>query len=490
MTGWLLLGLVIGLVIGAAVTVAVFVARRGRAAAELGAAQSRLAEAQAAEWARSSEVRELQAELASERSESARRATEAAVLKRTLDEREARRDEDEERIAGTLRDISRQALRDNNEQFLALAGERLEQTKVAAEGELARRQVAIEQMLTPFRDTLSRYEEGLRQLELDRREAYTRLTTQVGALGTTQEQLQRETRNLVAALRSPQTRGRWGEIQLRRVVELAGMVAHCDFSEQVTVQSDGGRLRPDLVVHLPGGANVVVDSKVALDAYLSAAECAEERDRTAYLVTHARQLRTHVDQLAKKEYWSQFDATPELVVAFIPGDALLAAASEQDPGLVEHALARHVHLATPTTLIALLRTIAYSWRQEDMAVNARDVQHMGAELYDRLRVMGGHLTKLHRHLSGTVEAYNETVGSLESRVLVTARRFPELGVGVGGKELPDLAPVTAAPRLVQAPELAPSADEGADGEAGDGRPELQELPAEPETVLRRLTGSG
>jgi DNA recombination protein RmuC len=387
-------------------------------------------------------------------------------------------------MAGTLREISQQALRDNNEQFLALAGERFQKTQVAAEGDLARRQAAIEQLLMPLRETLSRYQDGLRQLELDRKEAYTQLTTQVGALGTSQEQLERETRNLVAALRSPQTRGRWGEMQLRRVVELAGMVAHCDFSEQVTVQSDDGRLRPDLVVHLPGGANVVVDSKVALDAYLSAVEAPDEGDRRVHLATHARQLRTHVDQLAKKEYWSQFDATPDLVVAFVPGDALLAAASEQDPGLVEHALARHVHLATPTTLIALLRTIAYSWRQEDMAANARDVQQMGAELYDRLRVMGGHLGKLHRHLSGTVEAYNEAVGSLEARVLVTARRFPELGVGVGDKELQELGPVTAAPRLLTAPELVV--------ETGDGAPvpEWQEVPAEADPVIRRLTGSG
>jgi DNA recombination protein RmuC len=358
---------------------------------------------------------------------------------------------------------------------------------VAAEGDLARRQAAIEQLLTPLRETLSRYQDGLRQLELDRKEAYTQLTTQVGALGTSQEQLERETRNLVAALRSPQTRGRWGEMQLRRVVELAGMVAHCDFTEQVTVRSEDGRLRPDLVVHLPGGANVVVDSKVALDAYLSAVEAPDEGDRTAHLANHARQLRTHVDQLAKKEYWTQFDATPDLVVAFIPGDSLLAAASEQDPGLVEHALAHHVHLATPTTLIALLRTIAYSWRQEDMAANAREVQQMGAELYDRLRVMGGHMSKLHRHISGTVEAYNEAVGSLESRVLVTARRFPELGVGVADKELQELAPVTAAPRLLTAPELVVETGDSAPGSAV---PDWQEVSTEADAVIRRLTGSG
>lgn len=488
MTGSLLLGLVVGLVVGAGVASALALLRRSVLAAELRTTQGHVAEARAAESARAREVADLQTEVAATRAQAARLTTDAAVLQRTLDEREARREEDEQRMAGALREISQQALRDNNDQFLALADERFQKAQVVATGELTRRQVAIEQMLKPLHQTLSRYQEGLRQLELDRKEAYTQLTTQVGTLGTTQEQLQRETRNLVAALRSPQTRGRWGEIQLRRVVELAGMVAHCDFTEQLTVHTEDARFRPDLVVHVPGGANVVVDSKVALDAYLSAVEAEDESERLVHLASHARQLRAHVDQLAKKEYWNHFDTSPDLVVAFVPGDSLLAAASEQDPHLVEYALSHHVHLATPTTLIALLRTIAYSWRQDDMAANARQVQEMGAELYDRLRVMGGHLSKLHRNLSGTVEAFNETVGSLESRVLVSARRFADLGVGVGGKEIPETLPVTAAPRLLQAPELMAAVDHEARAD-GEGRRALEELPAESDSVIRRLTGS-
>jgi DNA recombination protein RmuC len=375
-------------------------------------------------------------------------------------------------------------LQDNNEQFLALADVKLQEARTAASGDLQQRQQAFDQMLNPLRDTLSRYEQGLRQLELDRKGAYAQLSTQVNALGASQEQLQRETRNLVTALRSPQARGRWGELQLRRVVEMAGMVAHCDFSEQVTVDSGDGRLRPDVVVHLPGGAEVVVDSKVALEAYLSAAEAEDEDSRRTLLASHARQLRTHVDQLAKKEYWNQFDTSPELVVAFIPGDPLLSAAYEHDPALFEYALTKRVLLATPTTLIGMLRTIAYGWRQEDLAVNAQQVQQMGAELYDRLRVMGEHFAKLHKNLSGTVEAYNLAVGSLESRVLVSARRFADLGVGVGGKELPVVPQVAATPRLLQAPELAV-----ADSDVDEDTAALAEVTAELDPVIRRLPGS-
>jgi DNA recombination protein RmuC len=236
------------------------------------------------------------------------------------------------------------------------------------------------------------------------------------------------------------------------------MVAHCDFDEQVTTESDHGRLRPDLVVHMPGGAEVVVDAKVPLDAFLRAAEAEDDESRKVHLVAHARQVRTHVDQLAKREYWQQFDPSPEFVVAFVPGEPLLAAAYEHDAGLLEHAMASRVLLTTPTTLIALLRTVGYSWQQESLAENARTVQRYGAELYDRLRVMAGHLAKLQRSLSSSVEAFNDAVGSLESRVLVTARRFPELGVPTGAKDLPELFPVTATPRMAQAPELVVAPD--------------------------------
>jgi DNA recombination protein RmuC len=313
--------------------------------------------------------------------------------------------------------------------------------------------LAISQVVQPLQDSLSRYEHWLHQLERDRQGAYERLTEQVSQINLAQGQLQRETRNLVTALRSPQTRGRWGEMQLRRVVEMAGMVAHCDFEEQVTADTGDGRLRPDVVVHLPGRAQVVVDAKVPLEAFLRAMDADDEDRRKVELVAHARQLRTHVDQLAKKEYWGQFDPSPDFVVAFVPGDPLLAAAFEHDPNLIEYAMVNRVLLATPTTLIALLRTVALGWQHEALADNARVVQQLGSEIYERLRTLGGHMGRLHKNLNGAVEAFNETVGSLESRVLVTARRFPGLGVGNGGKELGELGPVAATPRLPQAPEL-------------------------------------
>jgi DNA recombination protein RmuC len=275
------------------------------------------------------------------------------------------------------------------------------------------------------------------------------------------EQLQKETRNLVTALRSPQTRGRWGEVQLRRVVEMAGMLPHCDFDEQVSTNADDGRLRPDMIVHVPGGGEIVVDAKVPLEAFLQLIDADDDRNRALFQASHARQLRSHVDQLAKKEYWRQFERSPQQVVAFIPGDQLLSAAYESDPTLQEHAMANGVLLTTPTMLIALLRTVAFGWRQESLAENAREVQRLGAELYERLRTMSTHMQKLQRSLTATVAAYNDAVGSLESRVLVSARRFPALGVvGIETEEIADLPPVDAAPRLLQAIELVADVVEG------------------------------
>jgi len=454
MTAGLLIGLVVGVALGAVVGWLASGQRHARADADARATSARLVDLQSSTAGLQGALDQARSDLSAAQAEQARLMTEVDHQQRVAAERAAAWEEDRQRLVGSFAELSDKALQRNAEQFLALADGRMKEAQAAAQGDLAQRQQAITHLLQPLQQTLSKYEQGLRQLELERKGAYATLTEQVRQLGSSNEKLRQETGNLVTALRSPQTRGRWGELQLRRVVEMAGMLPHCDFEEQVTVNTADGRLRPDVVVKLPGGAQVVVDAKAPLDAFLQAADATDEDARRVHLAAHARQVRTHVDQLAKREYWQQFDPSPEFVVAFVPGDPLLAAAFEHDPTLIEHAMASRVLLATPTTLIALLRTVAYGWQQESLATNAREVQQLGAELYDRLRVMGNHLAKLQRGITTTVEAFNDAVGSLESRVLVTARRFPDLGVlGPGAKELVEIAPVVATPRQPQAPEL-------------------------------------
>jgi DNA recombination protein RmuC len=428
--------------------------------AEVRLAQGRLADTQVALSRASAQYEQATRSLGELQADNARLDTELEQARRSAAERGQAWEEDRDRLVGTFATLSSEALRANTEQFLNLADTKLREAQESARGELGQRQQAISQLLTPLQELLAKYESGLRQMELERQGAYSGLTEQVKQLAVSQDQLKKETQNLVTALRAPQTRGRWGEMQLRRVVEMAGMVAHCDFDEQVTTTTPDGRLRPDLVVHLPGGAHVVVDAKVPLDAFLRAAEAGDEPTRQSHLVAHARQLRNHIDHLAKREYWRQFDPSPDFVVAFVPGDPLLDAAFEHDGELIEHAIASRVLITTPTTLIALLRTFAQGWRDEAMAENARLVKDLGTDLYDRLRVLGGHFTKMHRSLTSTVDAFNEAVGSLESRVLVTARRFPDLAVvSHDAKEVAELHPVTATPRMPQAPELVEGDDE-------------------------------
>ncbi len=480
-----MIGLVVGLVAGLAIAVAWHLVREAQRAGAARLDAARLADAQSALAAQAAQVAQATdttaaAEAARAAAETARAVAEAELdlLRSSQDEAVRRAQEDRARLVGAFAELSAEALAKNNEQFLALADTRLSEARAQAQGDLAQRQQAIAQLLDPLHETLSRYQRGLQEMELERRGAYEGLTEKVAQLHLGHEQLRRETRNLVTALRSPQTRGRWGEMQLRRVAEMAGMVAHCDFDEQVSAQSDEGRLRPDMVVHMPGGGEVVVDAKVPLEAFLELLDAEDDEDRARCQAKHARQLRTHIDQLAKKEYWKQFDRSPQMVVAFIPGDQLLAAAFEADPGLQEHAMANGVLVTTPVTLIALLRTVALGWQQETLAENAREVQKLGAELFDRLRVMSGHMQSLQRSLSATVEAYNKAVGSFESRVLVSARKFPGLGVGRESVGIGELAPVESAPRHLQAVEPAPDEDEDApatllalpDGSASSGTP--------------------
>jgi DNA recombination protein RmuC len=330
--------------------------------------------------------------------------------------------------------------------------ERLERSLRALSYEAtAQSQEAVARAIAPLHDTLRRYEQRVAELEHERVDAYAELREQVRSMGAVSGELRTETRQLVAALRAPQVRGRWGEHQLRRIVEAAGLLEHCDFAEQVTATTDNQGVRPDVVVRLHGGRTVVVDAKAPFDAYLSAMESRDERARDVHLDQHAKHLRGHVDALAAKAYWTAFESTPDFVVLFVPADPFLDAALQRDPALMEHAFARNVVLATPATLIALLRTVAYSWRQEALARNAAAVHSLARELYGRLSTLGEHVGKLGSSLAGAVTAYNRAVGSLESRVLVSARKLAEMGVS--DDELAAPAQVELTPRQPQAPEL-------------------------------------
>jgi DNA recombination protein RmuC len=326
-----------------------------------------------------------------------------------------------------------------------------------AREDLESRQRAVQRIVDPIAESLKSMGEAVREFDKVRREDHGRLTGHLELLARGQGDLQRETANLVNALRAPAVRGRWGEIQLRRVVEAAGMLPYADFAEQVTTSADGRALRPDLVVRLPGAKQVVIDAKTPLGAYLEALEATDEATQRDRLRDHARQVREHVIALSAKAYWDQFEAVPDFVVLFIPGDPFFAAALDQDPSLQEDAWRRRVVLATPSTLIGLLFVVAYGWRQEKVAENARQISELGKELYDRLRTLGSYFAKLGRSLEGAVGAYNDAVGSLESRVLVSARRFEAHGVAIDG-ELTDLPPIERSPRALHAPELEESVD--------------------------------
>src|SRR3954466_11685962 len=355
------------------------------------------------------------------------------------------------KLADSFDALAAKALQSNNQAFVALAKSELAQHQIKAREELDKRTTAFDSLVKPIAESLTKVDTKIAQLEKDRAETQGALFTHLKNVTTQQEDLRRETANLVTALRAPHTRGRWGEMQLRRVCEMAGMIRHCDFAEQETVASEDSRLRPDVVVKLPGDKRVVIDAKVPLAAYLDAIESRDEDSRRVHMQSHVRQMRDHIKKLSAKGYWKYEDA-PEFVVMFVD-EAMYRAAIEEAPSIVEEALEQHVLITTPTSLLALLRTIGYSWRQERLAESAREIADLGRELHSRLGTFAGMLAKLGRALNSSVGAFNQAVGSFDARVLVTARKLEEHGAASETKELEAPAQVEAMPRTVEAAQL-------------------------------------
>jgi len=402
-----------------------------------GGSEARIEELRQQVQVRDSEIGRMRNELTAENQAKVEALTKLEAAQKSFEEQKTLIEAMKTEMTDTFNALSSAALKSSSEDFLRLASEHLGKVVADTKGRLGEHQAALDGMIKPLYETLKRYDEQIRSIEESRHKAYGSLEEQLRTLASTQENLQRETSNLVSALRKPQVRGRWGEMQLRRVAELSGMSIHCDFTEQQSMDTEKGRIRPDMVVHLPMEREIVVDSKVSLEAYLDAVSASTEDERKAKMEKHAQQVRAHMNKLASKDYWSQFKQSPEFVVLFIPGESFLSAALDSDSTLIEDGIERRVIIATPTTFIALLRAIAYGWRQEQVTKNAQEISELGRQLYERMHILVQHFDNVGSNLEKAIGSYNKAVGSMETRILPSVRKFKELGV-TGADEIPVL----------------------------------------------------
>lgn len=435
---------ILGLIIGGIVTWLIANSRlQGRARVAEAIVDEKTQQIQQKE----SEISQIRGELNSERASKIEAITRLEASQKNLDEQRSLLEKMGREMKDAFNALSKSALESSNESFLKLASERLGKIAADTEGKLGEHKATMNGLVKPLEEALKKYEEHIHGIEVKRKQEYTSLDEHIKMLAATHQQLQKETNSLVTALRKPQVSGSWGQLSLKRAAELAGMTAYCDFYEQVSVDTETGRLRPDMIVRLPNGREIVVDAKAPVDAYLNAISMTTDEEREKALNNYVSQVRAHMNALGSKSYWDQFPKSPEIVVMYLPGESFFSAALEHDHTLIEDSSSKKVILATPTTFIALLKAIAYGWQQEQLTKNAQEISILGKELYERISIMLGHFDDMGSAIEKTISAYNKTVGSLESRVLPSARRFKELGIA-GSEEIPILEQIDQTPRTI------------------------------------------
>ncbi|MBI5406554.1 MAG: DNA recombination protein RmuC [Nitrospirae bacterium] len=441
---------IFGVIIGAVITWLMASSRLGRLGGRARGAEAVNEELRKQVQRRETEIDQVRKDIDAERQVKVEALTRLEAAQKGFEEQKALIDTMKKEMTDTFNALSSAALKSSSEDFLRLASQHLGNIVTDTKGRLGEHQTAIDGLVKPLQEALKRYEDQINALEAKRRQDYGGLEEQIKTLTSTHQQLQRETSSLVTALRKPQISGSWGQLSLKRAAELAGMTAYCDFYEEVSVTTEAGRLRPDMIVRLPNGREIVVDAKAPVDAYMNAISVTSEEERQKALTNYVTQVRVHMNALGAKSYWEQFPKSPEIVVMFLPGESFFSAALEHDPALIEDSSLKKVILATPTTFIALLKAIAYGWQQEQMTKNAQQISMLGKELYERISTLAGHFEETGNALEKAVAAYNRAVGSLESRILPSVRRFKELGV-TGAEEIPVLEQIDQKPRGIDVP---------------------------------------